>query len=86
MLTPGERAHMNLLAERINALEQQVQFLSRHFGIALPVQGPNLDEVAALLKTGDKLGAIKRYRELTKTDLGTAKDAVDQLAVTLGFI
>ena len=85
MLTPHERERMNVMSQKIQNLELQVQFLARHLGVALPSQGPSLDEVAERLKSGDTLGAIKRYRELTNTDLATAKAAVEQLAVTLGF-
>ena len=41
-------------------------------------EGPDA-EIVALVAAGNKLEAIKRYRELTGADLATAKQAVDQL-------
>jgi ribosomal protein L7/L12 len=35
--------------------------------------------VIALARAGDKLGAIKRYREHTGCDLKVAKDVVDTI-------
>lgn len=49
-------------------------------GAAPPPAAPEagLAEVAALLREGKKIEAIKRYRELTGCDLATAKDYVDR--------
>ena len=46
-----------------------------------PVQiaAPSLAEVSALLASGHKIEAIKRYRELTGVGLKEAKDYVDAL-------
>lgn len=41
---------------------------------------PFEQEIAGLLKEGQKIAAIKRYREKTGTDLKTAKDAVEAFA------
>lgn len=39
-----------------------------------------LDEVRALVDAGEKIEAIKRYRELSGCDLRTAKEAVEAMA------
>ena len=41
-------------------------------------EGPDA-EIVALVQAGNKLEAIKRYRELTGVDLATAKVAVEQM-------
>ncbi len=72
---------------RIIRLEQKVDFLLRELGLVekekeeanLPNFDPILDEVAALVRQGNKIAAIKLYREKTGADLKTAKDAVDKL-------
>ncbi|MCB1004092.1 MAG: hypothetical protein KDB35_07890 [Acidimicrobiales bacterium] len=40
--------------------------------------GPDA-EIVALVRAGKTIEAIKRYRELTGTDLATAKAAVEQM-------
>ena len=83
------------LHARIATLEAQVAFLARFVGASLPggpTGGSTLppppgvfaapqpmDEVAALVHNGNKIGAIKRYRELTGASLGDAKAAVDRI-------
>ncbi len=42
-----------------------------------------LDEVKELLKSGNKIAAIKRYREVNDVSLTQAKDAVDQVEAAL---
>jgi len=84
-MTTEERAHLNQLTHRVYSLEQQVQFLARHLGVTLD-ELPSLDEVGELLRRGDKLEAIERYREMTGADLATAKAAVDELAAKLGYV
>jgi hypothetical protein len=49
-----------------------------------PVAGlPNAD-IDGLLRTGQKIEAIKQYRTLHRVDLKTAKDAIDARARELG--
>ena len=69
--------------ERIRRLEQQVDHLYRHLGLApLPGAGGSTStdaELLALVNDGKKIHAIKRYRELTGVGLKEAHDAVDEL-------
>ena len=72
---------------RLAALEANVQHLARHLGLPDPPPPPGLPavgadplaEVRALAASGQKITAIKRYRELTGASLGDAKDAVDRM-------
>jgi ribosomal protein L7/L12 len=50
----------------------------------LPPKGEGTDEdVAQLVRAGRKMSAIKLFREIHKTDLKTAKEAVDEMTRTL---
>jgi len=76
---------------RIRALEAQVAQLMAHLGLASPAGPPpgwgppagHLSgmppEIVELVRSGAKLEAIKRYRELTGVGLKAAKDAIDAL-------
>ena len=67
---------------RIEAVEWNVARLLTQAGLDWegppPPEGPDA-EIVALVQAGNKLAAIKRYRELTGADLATAKLAVEQL-------
>lgn len=54
--------------------------------VELEVQGAGLDtQLVELVKNGQMIPAIKRYRELIPgSGLKTAKDAIEQMAVDLG--
>ena len=43
-----------------------------------PTEGVPAD-VVALAQSGDKIGAVQRYRELTGSSLGEAKDVVSTI-------
>jgi hypothetical protein len=70
---------------RIIRLERKVDFLLRELGLVEKEEAnllnpdPILDEVVALVRQGNKIGAIKLYREKTGVDLKTAKDTVEKL-------
>jgi ribosomal protein L7/L12 len=50
-----------------------------------PTSPPGVNpEVVRLIRAGDKIGAIKVYREGTKCGLREAKDAVEAIERTLG--
>ena len=44
------------------------------------------DEILDLLREGNKIPAIKRYRELTHVGLKEAKDAVEQMGLHAGIL
>jgi ribosomal protein L7/L12 len=74
-------ADILLLKSRINELEERVQFLYRRLNI--DYVDPNSDPVLApqiqdALRRGNKIEAIKIYRELTGVGLAEAKQAIDR--------
>ncbi|MBL0215911.1 MAG: hypothetical protein IPQ07_18780 [Myxococcales bacterium] len=85
-LERDERAHLNQLTQKVALLERQLAALYQHLNLTPPTGAPPLDEVAQLLRAGNKLEAVKKYREQMNCDLATAKAAVDQLAAQLGFV
>jgi ribosomal protein L7/L12 len=50
---------------------------------AQPTQGMDMSQVQVLLMNGNKIGAIKAYRELTDVGLKEAKDAVEALELQM---
>lgn len=84
MMDTHELARMNQLSARVFHLEQQLQVLYRHLGIQYS-DPASLDDVGAALSQGNKLEAIKLYREKTGTGLAEAKAAVENLARKLGL-
>lgn len=78
--------HEAELASRLRRLEQKVDFLLNELGLAAKEAEyasrpePWLSEVMALLERGNKIEAIKKYRELTGVDLREAKEAVERLS------
>jgi len=83
------------LYPRIRALEAQVAQLLAHVGLAAPSGpppgwgAPTLGtapgamgipaDIVDLVRAGNKIEAIKRYRELTGVGLKEAKDAIDEM-------
>jgi ribosomal protein L7/L12 len=70
---------------RVRALELKVEFLLKELGLTekanayVPDISPVLAEIMPLIMQGNKIEAIKRYRELTGSDLRTAKEAVERM-------
>ena len=73
---------LSAVNRRIEAVEWNVARLLTQAGLNWeeppPPEGTDA-EIVALVQAGNKLEAIKRYRELTGADLATAKVAVEQL-------
>jgi ribosomal protein L7/L12 len=74
-------ADILLLKSRINELEDRLNFLYGKLGIEYadpnsdPIRSPQIQEA---LRRGNKIEAIKLYRELTGVGLAEAKDAIDR--------
>ena len=69
------------LRSRINELEDRIKFLYRRLNIdyASPTSDPLLSpQIQDALRRGNKIEAIKIYRELTGVGLAAAKDAIDK--------
>jgi ribosomal protein L7/L12 len=80
-------ADIQLLKSRINELEDRLKFLYERLNISYsnPGSDPILSpEIRQALQRGNKIEAIKIYRELTGVGLAEAKDAIDRLESRLG--
>ena len=64
---------------RLARLERRVGAIAAHVGLSPESVPAGMDEVLALLEAGEKIPAIKRYREVTGAGLREAKDAVDEI-------
>lgn len=81
------------LASRLAAIEHQLRVISDHLGIPCPAFASEFGpppgwaspqrglppDVQALKQSGNVIGAIKRYREITGVGLAEAKAAVESL-------
>ena len=71
--------------QRIIDLERKVAFLLKELGLEekekayVPDVSPVTLEVRALVRQGNKIGAIKLYREKTGVSLAEAKAVVDNI-------
>lgn len=70
--------------ERLGALEQLVAYLYQQTGVPMPdLQSLARSQVPArvqqLLANGDKMGAIKAYRDEAGVDLATASRFIEEL-------
>ena len=72
---------LQLLKSRINELEDRLKFIYRRLNIEYadpnsdPVLSPQIQEA---LRRGNKIEAIKIYRELTGVGLAEAKQVIDR--------
>ena len=67
---------------RLHELEQKVELLYQHLGIAVPVIAPGSGvspEVQVMAQSGNAIGAIKLHREQTGLGLLEAKADIDAL-------
>lgn len=74
------------LRARVAELESRVDFLYNHFGLTqVKDQGMADARVVEMLRKGNKIEAIKIYRELYNCGLAEAKQAVDGMETRLGL-
>ena len=81
-------AESEILALRAHVaeLESRVDHLYQHLGISyFPDRGVGDARVIDMLKKGNKIEAIKIYREIYNCGLAEAKQAVDGIEARLGF-
>ena len=74
-------AEIQLLRSRVNELEDRLKFLYRRLNIeyADPNSDPSLaPQSQDALRRGNKIEAIKIYRELTGVGLAEAKQAIER--------
>ena len=69
------------LRARVARLERVVEVLSKHIGITVPdLATPGASaEVVRLVRSGDKISAIKLHMQQTGCDIGQAKKLVDSI-------
>jgi ribosomal protein L7/L12 len=75
-------AEFQLLQSRVRQLEDRLEYLYKRLNIsdADPAKDPvRSPEIQAALRRGNKIEAIKIYRELTGVGLAEAKRAVDEI-------
>ena len=81
-------ADIQLLKSRINELEDRLNFLYRRLNIEYtdsnsdPIFSPQIQDA---LRRGNKIEAIRIYREQTGVGLAEAKQAIDGIASRLGL-
>ena len=81
-----EQENIELLRQRVNRLEEQVDFLYRHLGITFS-SGENSAEdpqIIEALREHKMIEAIKLYRLKTGVGLAEAKSAMEALQGRLG--
>ncbi|MCZ2128263.1 MAG: hypothetical protein LC099_10890 [Anaerolineales bacterium] len=73
------------LQARVRELEERLDFLYQALNITYaPSNSNRIDpRIIEALQKGDKIGAIKIYRDITGEGLAEAKSAIDALAVAL---
>lgn len=81
-------AEFLLLQSRVSELEDKLQFLYRRLNI--DYVDPNVDparspQIQDALRRGNKIEAIKIYRELTGVGLAEAKQVIDGIESRLGL-
>lgn len=76
-------SHRRRTAVRLASIEKKLQVIMEHLDIAEPE--PHLPEVIANLEEGQKIQAIKAYRDATGSGLAEAKQAVEQIARARGL-
>ena len=70
-------AHFDLTNKRLAAIEEQLSLVSRQLGLEFTPYSEGVpQEIIDMARSGDKLGAMKAYRELTKATFDEARDAI----------
>ena len=76
------------MLERMARLEQKVEFLLRELGLEEKARAaeprPDTGELEELLRGGNKLAAVRHYRERTGAGLAEAMQAVEEIERRLG--
>jgi hypothetical protein len=73
-------SYVDQLFKRLERIETQLRLVSEKVGIPMEVPANDLPEdVVELARAGDRLGAIKRLRELTQLTAEEAREAVAEI-------
>ncbi len=76
---PLLESRIQKIQRRADRIERKLDLILGHLDIQ--VAEPGLEQVAALLREGKKIEAIKVYRQLTDAGLREAKEAVERMDV-----
>lgn len=68
---------------RLARIERGLQLALHHLGVVEPE--PHLPEVVHHIDNGNKIQAIKAYRQATGADLASAKEAVERMTRQRGL-
>ena len=74
--------HFQAIGKRLDHIEEQLKRIANAGGVQYATYAETNDvpdEVVQLAQAGDRLGAIKRFRELTGANFGQASEIVDAL-------
>ncbi|GGV36681.1 hypothetical protein GCM10010495_62270 [Kitasatospora herbaricolor] len=82
LLVSGMESRLRRMDRRLTAMDRRLGLIIDHLGAHPADAGPEpaLQQVAALLRDGKKIHAIKAYREITGAELREAKEAVERMA------
>jgi hypothetical protein len=74
----------NSLKARVAELEERLDYLFKHLGVQYTDQPPWADpRVMDAIRRGNKIEAIKIYREMTNAGLAEAKAVIDRIEAGL---
>ena len=73
-------SYVDQIFERLRAIEAQLALLSEKAGVPYAAAAQDAPaEVVELVQAGDRMGAIRKYRELTGAGMEEAQEAVSKL-------
>jgi ribosomal protein L7/L12 len=71
---------VDTIMERLRAIEAQLVLVSEKVGLPYEASDSGRPaDVVEMVKNGDRLGAIRRYRELTGADTNEAAAAINKI-------
>jgi ribosomal protein L7/L12 len=66
--------------ERLRAIEKQLAILSEKAGVPYEAVSREMpEEVVQLVESGDRIGALRKYRELTGAEMDAAQEAISKI-------
>jgi len=79
--TTMEQNRINFLGRKLEAMERKLDLLLKELKIDIPEEpeSPHLAEVKAFINQGNKIEAIRVYREKFHATLAEAKSAIEDL-------
>jgi ribosomal protein L7/L12 len=73
-------SYVDQIFKRLSNIEEQLAVLSQNAGVPYAhAAGDAPPEVLELVRAGDRMGAIRKYRELTGAGMQEASDLVESL-------